>query len=74
MINFLFRYGLDFVTQAVDWTNDKYGALDIAVSRVVFVHGSVDPWHVLGITTTKDNDAPAIYIHGKLSPFEIFIY
>lgn len=58
------KYDLDFVTQAVDWTNEKYGALDISVSRVVFVHGSVDPWHALGITTTKDNDAFAIYIHG----------
>lgn len=50
---------------AADWTNSDYGALEISVSRVVFVHGSVDPWHALGITNTVDNDAPAIYIHGK---------
>lgn len=31
----------------------------------MFVHGSVDPWHALGITTTKDNGAPAIFIEGK---------
>lgn len=49
---------------AAAWTNSNYGALDIAVSRVVFVHGSVDPWHALGITKTQDNDAPAIYIKG----------
>uniref|UniRef100_A0A2A4JNU2 Serine protease K12H4.7 n=1 Tax=Heliothis virescens TaxID=7102 RepID=A0A2A4JNU2_HELVI len=54
----------DFVAASADWTNSNYGALDISVSRVVFVHGSVDPWHALGITETQDKDAPAIYIKG----------
>ncbi|KAG6449170.1 hypothetical protein O3G_MSEX005891 [Manduca sexta] len=47
------------------WTNSDYGALDISVSRVVFVHGSVDPWHALGITNSTNNDAPAIFIRAK---------
>lgn len=42
-----------------------YGGLDIEVSNVVFVHGSIDPWHALGITKTQDDKAPAIYIEGK---------
>ncbi|KAJ2954280.1 hypothetical protein O0L34_g2531 [Tuta absoluta] len=58
------KYNEKFITEAADWTNSKYGALDIAVTRVVFVHGSVDPWHALGITHTQDEDAPAIYIEG----------
>ncbi|XP_026730974.1 putative serine protease K12H4.7 [Trichoplusia ni] len=58
------KYNEAFVDASADWTNNNYGALDIAVSRVVFVHGSVDPWHALGITKTQDNDAPAIYIRG----------
>lgn len=58
------KYNADFVDAAAAWTNSNYGALDIAVSRVLFVHGSVDPWHALGITKTQDNDAPAIYIKG----------
>ncbi|CAH0746146.1 unnamed protein product [Diatraea saccharalis] len=60
------KFNKEFVRNAAAWTNSKYGGLDVSVSRVVFVHGSVDPWHALGITVTKDNDAPAIYIHGKL--------
>lgn len=59
------RYNEAFIDAAADWTNSNYGALDIAVSRVVFVHGSVDPWHALGITKTQENDAPAIYIKGE---------
>lgn len=58
------KYNEAFVDAAADWTNNYYGALDIAVSRVVFVHGSVDPWHALGITKTQDNGAPVIYIKG----------
>lgn len=58
------KYDEAFIEAAADWTNNNYGALDIAVSRVVFVHGSVDPWHALGIIKTQDNNAPAIFIKG----------
>jgi len=46
-------------------TNILYGGLNVKVTNVVFVHGSVDPWHVLGITTSSNPQAPAIYIDGK---------
>ncbi|KAG6461332.1 putative serine protease K12H4.7 isoform X2 [Manduca sexta] len=58
------KYGADFIQRSAMWTNSDYGALDISVSRVVFVHGSVDPWHALGITNSTNNDAPAIFIRG----------
>ncbi|CAH1366832.1 hypothetical protein MTP99_008111 [Tenebrio molitor] len=57
-------YDDDFVDAAIDRTNTFYGGLDIEVSNVVFVHGSIDPWHALGITKTVDQGAPAIYIEG----------
>ncbi|XP_063393399.1 putative serine protease K12H4.7 [Cydia fagiglandana] len=57
------KFNKKFVNAAAAWTNNYYGSLDISASRVVFVHGSVDPWHALGVTTPRDN-APAIYIHG----------
>lgn len=60
---------MDFIRNAVAWTNTKYGALDIEATRVVYVHGSVDPWHALGIIKTQDNDAPAIYIKGNVKKF-----
>ncbi|KAK9877980.1 hypothetical protein WA026_020195 [Henosepilachna vigintioctopunctata] len=58
------RFDGDFLNQVVDQTNINYGGLDIEVTNVVFVHGSIDPWHALGITKTKNQDAPAIYIPG----------
>ncbi|KAL1130451.1 hypothetical protein AAG570_011699, partial [Ranatra chinensis] len=45
-------------------TNLIYGGLELRTTRVIYVHGSIDPWHALGITTNKDN-MPAIYIKGK---------
>ncbi|XP_063919924.1 putative serine protease K12H4.7 [Zophobas morio] len=57
-------YDADFIDGAIDRTNTLYGGLDIEVSNVVYVHGSIDPWHALGIIKTVDESAPAIYIEG----------
>nr|XP_023027495.1 putative serine protease F56F10.1 [Leptinotarsa decemlineata] len=58
------QYNRDFVQKAVDRTNNFYGGLDIDVTNVVFVHGVSDPWHVLGITKTKNIASPAFLIEG----------
>ncbi|XP_074032602.1 putative serine protease K12H4.7 [Leptinotarsa decemlineata] len=58
------QYNKDFVQKAVERTNNFYGGLDIDVTNVVFVHGVSDPWHVLGITRTRNIDSPAILIEG----------
>ncbi|XP_023948748.2 putative serine protease K12H4.7 [Bicyclus anynana] len=58
------KFNSEFVNAGAEWTNIVFGGLDISVGRVVYVHGSVDPWHALGMTTTQDNDAPAIFIEG----------
>ncbi|CAG9854740.1 unnamed protein product [Phyllotreta striolata] len=57
-------YDRKFLDKAIERSNTLYGGLDIEVTNVVFVHGSLDPWHVLGITKTRDNKAPAILIKG----------
>lgn len=58
------KYNANFLDKSIDRTNTLYGALNIEVSNVVFVHGSIDPWHALGITKTVNQGAPAIYING----------
>lgn len=58
------RFNASFLDDVVYRTNMMYGGLDIEVTNVVYIHGSIDPWHALGITKTKDQDAPAIYIEG----------
>nr|APA33879.1 seminal fluid protein [Nilaparvata lugens] len=61
-------YGESFtprlLEEGISRTNINYGGLDIMTSRVVFVHGSIDPWHALGITISTNKQTPAIYIEG----------
>ena len=45
-------------------TNTEYGGQDVDLTNVVFVHGSIDPWHAMGITNSSSESAPAIYIEG----------
>ncbi|XP_060534670.1 putative serine protease F56F10.1 [Cylas formicarius] len=58
------NYNASYLEEGTKRTNTIYGALDIEVSNVVFVHGSVDPWHALGITKSYNENAPAIFIKG----------
>ena len=45
-------------------TNIEYGGVQPSVSNVVFVHGSFDPWHVLGVLEDLNEFSPAIVIPG----------
>lgn len=58
--------------QGILQTNVIYGAFDNHVGNVVYVHGSIDPWHALGITKTLREDAPAIYIEGTAHCAEMY--
>ncbi|XP_026472568.1 LOW QUALITY PROTEIN: putative serine protease F56F10.1 [Ctenocephalides felis] len=58
------RYSMDNLEKAVERTNIIYGALNIPTTRIVFVHGSIDPWHALGITKSMRKESPAVYIKG----------
>nr|CAI5825941.1 unnamed protein product [Callosobruchus analis] len=49
--------------RGVKRTNILYGALETPVTNVIFVQGSCDPWHVLGVTRSKKH-SPALYIKG----------
>lgn len=60
----IFGFGRDVLDQGINRTNTIYGDLHLKVKRVLFVHGSIDPWHALGIISSKNPDAPAIFIKG----------
>ena len=49
----------------VEDSNSYYGAKELHVDNVVFVHGSIDPWHAMGRTTNLNENSPAIMIPGK---------
>ncbi|CAH0768295.1 unnamed protein product [Bemisia tabaci] len=61
-------YGSEFnehlLHEAIDETNTMYGALSLIVDHVVFVHGTVDPWHALGMMKKSYPGAKVIVIKG----------
>ena len=57
------KFTSGLLQRGVDLTMAEYGGRDVAVTNVVFVHGSLDPWHALG--STEDVSYP--YQGGQLS-------
>ncbi|EEB18067.1 conserved hypothetical protein [Pediculus humanus corporis] len=58
------KYNANLTEEGIIRTNMIYGGLNLVADNIVFVHGSIDPWHALGITKTLRPGAPAIYIQG----------
>lgn len=64
-VNFTCRFNNNALTNGVSRTNIIYGALKPTTTNVLYVHGSIDPWHALGLTSTSKNQPqPTIFIQG----------
>lgn len=61
-------YGAAFdessLNRSVAQTNIMYGAQNPSTTNVLYVHGSLDPWHVLGLYQSNNSATPAILIEG----------
>ena len=55
----------EMLERSIAQTNIEYGGFTPAVSNVVFVHGSVDPWHAMGVLEDLSAQATSIYITGR---------
>lgn len=53
------------LNNAVENTNKFYGGLEPDTTNVLYIHGSIDPWHALGLTKTRNPKRPTIFIEGK---------
>ena len=56
----------EMLERSIAQTNIEYGGFTPAVSNVVFVHGSVDPWHAMGVLEDLTPQATSIYITGRI--------
>ena len=65
-------FTLDYIEELVQGSNDFYGGTDLNVQNVVFVHGSIDPWHAVGRLTDLNENSPSIVIPGEAITFAIF--
>ncbi|XP_070578228.1 thymus-specific serine protease-like [Ptychodera flava] len=52
------------VDQRVDFTNAYYGGQHPKGSRIVFVNGSIDPWHALSVLHNESPTETSIFING----------
>lgn len=64
LLLFHFRFTSDLLDKVIDRTNINYGALNPATTNVLFIHGSIDPWHALGLTNSTNKRLPTIFIEG----------
>ena len=55
----------EYVEYLVQETNTYYGATNLDVDNVVFVHGFIDPWHAMGRLTDLNENSPAFVINGR---------
>lgn len=58
------RFDALALNRAIYRTNTNYGALNPSTTNVLYVHGSIDPWHRLGLTDSNDVNMPTIFIDG----------
>lgn len=59
-------FNADYLFSSINKTNGYYMGLKPNTTNVLYVHGSIDPWHALGIFESNDPKLPTIYIHGKV--------
>lgn len=57
-------FDADYLSSSINKTNKFYLGLKPNTTNVIYVHGSIDPWHALGITASDDSKLPTIYIEG----------
>ena len=51
-----------YVESMINATNAYYGATNLDVTNVVFVHGSIDPWKAMGRLTSNDYENSPVFI------------
>lgn len=62
----IFRFNNSTYQNSLDHTNDLYGGFSPAVTNVYFTHGSLDPWHRMGIVSDLNEHSPSSVIPGKV--------
>lgn len=53
-------------------TNMIYGGFNPAVTNVYFTHGSLDPWHPMGVLSDLNEHSPSAVIDGSFCIFSQF--
>lgn len=60
-----FRFKNASFESNINHTNDMYGGFNPDVTNVYFTHGSLDPWHRMGVLSDLNKHSPSTVIPGK---------
>lgn len=60
------------LTIAIQETNTNYGSRNLTASKIVLVNGSVDPWHALGILSSKGTAEIAEFYPGGSHCYDMY--
>lgn len=60
-----FRFTNSSFESNINHTNDMYGGFNPGVTNVYFTHGSLDPWHRMGVLSDLNKHSPCSVIPGK---------
>lgn len=60
------KFNTTSVAAAVRALNEALGGLNVTGSKIIFTNGSLDPWHMVGITENINEEMPVIYMQGNM--------
>lgn len=65
------RFDANATSNSINRTNIAYGAKNNKVGRIVYIHGTVDPWYSLGIYSygNRTENNKVIFIKGLFCCF-----
>ncbi|CAH0387264.1 unnamed protein product [Bemisia tabaci] len=66
------RFDASFLESSIQETNLNYGGISLDVSRVIFVHGTIDPWSSIGITKKPPKGSVSIFVKGVAHCADMF--
>lgn len=75
-IHVIITFSIDegILDTAVNRTNLFYGSVYPEVTRLVSVHGTIDPWMVMGVLSDINEQAPVIIVPGRILLCFIIFY
>lgn len=69
------KYQQTYIENQVKHTNNRYGGTNIDTSRLILIHGSLDPWHQVGLYEGDNTKQyTVIFIEGKFIQIHITCY
>lgn len=58
----VFGFTINDILSGIEHTNHMFGGLKPNMTRVISVHGGVDPWHTMGLNHTLNDETPVIFV------------